>query len=380
MLRILVAPDKFKGTLSAAAAGRAIAQGWRRVRRGDRLEILPITDGGDGFGEVIRSFLKAKTRRLATLDAAHRPCTCAWWFEPKTKTAILESAQVVGLAMLPPGKFHPFELDTFGLGALINAAGKAGARQCLIGIGGSATNDGGFGLARSLGWQFVSSNNRPIENWFELSHLARIVPPQHRHRWLTSIRVAVDVRNPLLGAKGATRIYGPQKGLQAGDFARAESCLQRLAKVFATQFGVDFAKAPGAGAAGGLGFGLMAFLRARSEPGFNLLARLAALDKRLACSDLVITGEGAVDASTFMGKAAGQVAARCRQLSIPCLALAGTAEESAQTRGHFIQSRCLTELTTAREARARTAYWLQRLASLAAADLQPKACSPKKPS
>ena len=379
MLRVLIAPDKFKGTLSAADAAKAIAQGWRRTRPKDALELMSITDGGDGFGQVMASLLKARPRRISTIDAAHRPCKSTWWFEPKTKTAILESARVIGLAMLPPKKFNPFELDTFGLGAVVNAARAAGARQCLVGIGGSATNDGGFGLARSLGWQFMDSKNRFIERWTDLSRLARILPPKRR-KWFNSIRVAVDVQNPLLGAKGATRVYGPQKGLRPADFSRAESCLERLARVCTDQFECQFAKMKGAGAAGGLGFGLMMFLNARLEPGFEGLARLASIDKQVASADLVITGEGAIDATTFMGKAAGQLAQRCRKLGVPCLALAGVAHETAQTRANLIQLRALTELTSVRQAQSKAAFWLQRLASSVATDLDPKACSPAKPS
>jgi glycerate kinase len=377
MLRVLIAPDKFKGTLCAADAARAIAKGWHQARPKDALELMPITDGGDGFGRVMASLLTARPRKILTIDAAHRPCKSTWWFEPKTKTAILESARVVGLAMLPSQKFHPFKLDTFGLGAVVCAARRAGARHCLVGIGGSATNDGGFGLARSLGWQFVDSKNRSIERWTDLSRLARILPAKRR-KWFNSIRVAVDVQNPLLGAKGATRIYGPQKGLHPSDFSRAESCLKRLARVCATQFECQFAKANGAGAAGGLGFGLMTFLNARLEPGFDALARLASIDKRLATADLVITGEGAIDATTFMGKATGQLAQRCRKLVIPCLALAGVMHETAQTRTNFFQSRALSELTSVRQAQSKAAFWLQRLACLVATDFEPKGLQSRK--
>src|ERR1039458_5941774 len=163
-LRILIIPDKFKGTLSAGAAARAIAKGWHEARRQGSLDLLPMTDGGDGFGEVISGLLRARVQRLETVDAAHRPCSARWWWEPRTKTAIIESAAIVGLAMLPPGRFHPFELDTFGLGAVIRAAAAKGARRCLMGIGGSATNDGGFGLARSLGWKFLEEGGPTMAN------------------------------------------------------------------------------------------------------------------------------------------------------------------------------------------------------------------------
>ena len=157
-LRVLIIPDKFKGTLTAHAAAAAIARGWRKARALDVLDLLPMSDGGDGFGEVTSALLHAKGYRVKAVDAAHRPCTAKWWWEPGSRTAIIESAAIIGLAMLPPKRFHPFQLDTLGLGAAVRAAARKGARRYLIGIGGSATNDGGFGLARSLGWQFLGRN------------------------------------------------------------------------------------------------------------------------------------------------------------------------------------------------------------------------------
>lgn len=361
-LRILIIPDKFKGTLPAGAAARAIAKGWRKARRQDSLDLLPMTDGGDGFGEVISSLLRARVQRLKTVDAAHRPCSVRWWWEPQTKTAIVESAATVGLAMLPPGRFHPFELDTFGLGAVIRAAEAKGARRCLMGIGGSATNDGGFGLARSLGWKFLDRDGSLIEHWTGLDQLAKIRAPSPR-RCLRQLLVAVDVQNPLLGTRGATRVYGPQKGLRSGDFVRAERCLGRLAKVVKKDFGRDLARAPGAGAAGGLGFGLLAFLGAQLEPGFDLFARQAAVERHLHPADLVIIGEGAIDSSTFMGKGVGQIAARCRKQGIPCVALAGYVSPGAGKRRLFTQTHALTQLTAVKQAKAKPAYWLERLAT-----------------
>ena len=306
-LKVLIIPDKFKGTLTAPAAAEAIARGWRKARPGDLLSLLPMSDGGDGFGEVTSALLKARIQRVRTVDAAHRPCVAKWWWEPKTRTAIIESAGVIGLAMLPPKRFHPFQLDTLGLGAVVQAAAKRGARRCLMGIGGSATNDGGFGLARALGWEFLDRKGVLIEHWTGLGQLERIRVPQRR-RWFNSVVVATDVRNRLLGQRGATRVYGPQKGLRAQDLALAERCLGRLARVLKQQFGRDVAREPGTGAAGGLGFGLVAFLGAELQPGFELFARQAALDRHLRAADLVVTAEGAIDRSTLMGKGVGQIA------------------------------------------------------------------------
>ena len=343
-LHVLIIPDKFKGTLTAAEAAEAIARGWRRERPGDSLGLLPMSDGGDGFGEVTSALVKARIQYVKTVDAAHRPCVARWWWEPRRRIAIIESAAVIGLAMLPPKQFHPFQLDTLGLGAVVRAAMKSGARRCLLGIGGSATNDGGFGLARALGWEFLERSGKSIEQWTGLNRLERICAPRRR-RWFSSLVVATDVQNRLLGARGASRVYGPQKGLRLQDFALAERCLNRLARVVQRELGHDFAREPGAGAAGGLGFGLMAFLKAEMQPGFGLIARQASLERRLSAADLVITGEGAIDRSTLMGKGVGQVGRRCRELKIPCIGLAGMMDISAGKGAGFTQVRALTELT-----------------------------------
>jgi glycerate kinase len=366
-LKVLIIPDKFKGTLTAQAAAEAMASGWRRVRPADSLCLLPMTDGGDGFGEVISGLLRARLVKTRTVDAAHRPVVAGWWWAAAAKTAIIETARVAGLAMLPRKKFHPFQLDTFGLGAVIWAAAARGARRCLLGLGGSATNDGGFGLARSLGWGFFDGQGNSIAEWTELDKLELIVAPRRQH-WFGNLSVAVDVQNPLLGPRGATRVYGPQKGLRPRDYVLAERCLGRLALVVRQQFGGESARAPGAGAAGGLGFGLLAFAGARLMPGFALFARRASLERRLRWADVVITGEGRIDESTLMGKGAGQVAQLCRRSKIPCIGLAGSAAGEAPVRRAFSQVQALTELTTMKGAEARAAFWLEELAAKAAGE------------
>jgi glycerate kinase len=235
-----------------------------------------------------------------------------------------------------------------------------------MGIGGSATNDGGFGLARALGWEFLDREGEPIEQWTGLGQLARIRVPKRR-RWFEGFVVATDVRNRLLGRRGASRVYGPQKGLRPRDFTRAERYLGRLARVARKQFGHDFAREQGAGAAGGLGFGLLAFLGAELQPGFDLFARQAALEQHLRAADLVVTGEGAIDRSTLMGKGVGQVAQRCRQLEIPCIGLAGIVSANLGAGALFTEVHALTELTTVAQSKAEPAHWLERLARRVAA-------------
>ena len=368
-LRVLIIPDKFKGTLAAPAAAEAIARGWRTAHPRDELDLVPMSDGGDGFGEVTSALLQAKSQRVKTVDAAHHPCVARWWWEPRTKTAIIESAAVIGLAMLPPKRFHPFQLDTQGLGEVVRAAVGKGAKRCLVGIGGSATNDGGFGLARAVGWQFLNRSGKSIECWTGLSGLERIRAPQ-RHRWFARCLVATDVQNPLLGRRGATWVYGPQKGLRPLDFAVAERCLGRLALVVEQQLGHDFACVPGAGAAGGLGFGLQAFLGAELTSGFDLFARQAGLERRLRWASLVITGEGAIDSSTLMGKGVGQIAQHCRRMKIPCIGLGGVVSVGSGAKESFAQAHALTELTSVRQAKAEPARWLERLAQQVASSVR----------
>jgi glycerate 2-kinase len=365
-MNVLIAPDKYKGTLTARAAADAMARGWRQVRPADRVTLFPISDGGDGFGELVGASLGAGIETVATMDAAHQPCMAEWRWEPKSRTAIIEAAQANGLARLPAGKYHPFELDTFGLGAVIAAARAKGAQRCLIGIGGSATNDGGFGMARSLGWTFFDERGATIERWTELHSLSRCQPPQTAG-WPNEMLVAVDVQNPLLGATGCTRIYGPQKGLREEDFDLAERCLARLADVMESQSGCRAANEPGAGAAGGLGFGLRSFLEARLVPGFGLFAAHSGLKERLSAADLVITGEGSIDKSTLMGKGVGELAALCRRAETPCLGLGGAVNDRAAAAQFFTRTYAMApDLTDRATAMANNAEWLARLAAHAA--------------
>jgi len=361
-MRVLIAPDKFKGTLTARQAAAAMARGWRRGRPGDELISLPVSDGGDGFGEVLAAFSCAKLVRTVSTDAAGRRHIVPWWWDPASRTAIIESARVIGLAMLPPAKFHPFDLDTRGLAKVIQAAARRGARRCVVGIGGSATNDGGFGLAVGLGWKFTDRHGNPLLKWTDLTHLSRIDPPR-QFLLPRQITVAVDVHNLLLGVKGCTRVYGPQKGLKPADYHLTEACLRRLAKVVHKQTGAAAESLPGSGAAGGLGFGLVSFAGARLESGFALVARESELNRHLRRVDVVITGEGRMDRSSLMGKGAGELARCCNRLGKTCIALAGEVSDRAGLQRRFLGLGALTDLTSAGQARAKAAFWLEKLAA-----------------
>lgn len=369
-LRVLIVPDKFKGTLTAQQAAEAIARGWSSVRSEDAVELMPMSDGGDGFGLVLSDLLGAETRTTKTVDAAHRTILAEWWWEPKSATAIIEAARVNGLAQLPRGKFHPFELDTFGLGQVLRDAAAAGAKRCVMGIGGSATNDGGFGVARAMGWEFFNAQSAFIERWTDLHTLSQIKIPQ-RERWFDEFSVAVDVNNPLLGQVGCTRVYGPQKGVKEADFEFVERCLGCLVNVAQQELHVSTAGEPGAGAAGGLGFGLRTFLGATLTPGFELFMKLSNLVEQIREADVVVTGEGAIDEQTLMGKGVGELAGLCRKLGKPCIGLAGVVTNPEKAGELFTDVHSMISLTSADEAKADAGKWLQEVAARSAERMEP---------
>ncbi len=372
-MNVLIIPDKFKGTLTARAAGEAIARGWASARPGDTLEILPMSDGGDGFGEVIGGMMGLQEQRIETRDSAGRTCMASFW--ARGEDAVIEAAQVNGLAHLPPRKYHPFDLDTFGLREVFQRAEDLGASKMLVGIGGSSTNDGGFGLALAMGWRFFDERGAAIERWTDLDRLHRVEPPARLPAF--SVTAAVDVQNPLLGPSGASRIYGPQKGLREQDMPKAEACLGALAAVMRDFSGIDYATVPGTGAAGGLGFGLLAFLDAKFVPGSEIFAKAAHLDERLKTAQLVISGEGSIDAQSLMGKGVGELFERCRRAGVARMGLAGSLgpglKNGFPNDPQLALAGIVPNLTSLANAKAEPARWLAELAAQAAKnwDIQP---------
>ena len=326
MMRILLAPDKFKGCMSAEEVCAVLEPVLRK--RGE-VVVRPISDGGEGFTATMQAALggvwksvKVRGPLGVAVEAGYARCGA---------TAVLEMAHASGLNLVPPASRDPWRASTFGTGELILAAANHGAEEILVGIGGSATNDGGVGMALALGFQFLDAGGREI---MELPHrlmdVRRILPPPQN---LPPVRVACDVENPLLGMDGCTRIYGPQKGITAEDFSRHEGRLGHLASL------LGVLPEAGSGAAGGLGYGLVAFARAQLESGFSLVARTLGLEALVKDCDLVITGEGSLDASSLAGKAPAALARLARAHRKPIVALCGRVEESAlpQLRRWFSQ-------------------------------------------
>ncbi|HXX42926.1 MAG TPA: glycerate kinase [Chthoniobacterales bacterium] len=332
-MRILIAPDKFKGTLSAREVAEAIANGVREILPDAKIDIEPMADGGEGTAEVISQALGGSWVQCKAHDPLGREIDAHYgWVEAK-RLAVMEMSEAAGMRRLKPSELNPEISTTFGVGEMILDAAKRGANEIIIGLGGSATNDGGFGMARALGFHFELEEEQEREEVLNLVNLTKIETP--RDLKLPRITAAVDVRNPLLGKNGATCVFGPQKGVTADKLNDFERALTRLADVVTEQFGFDYRNEPGAGAAGGLGFGLMSFGGAKIERGFDVVAKSAGLEKRMKDADAVITGEGSLDRQTLEGKTPAGVAQLARKLKKQVFAFVGRATDDRQVRGLF---------------------------------------------
>jgi glycerate kinase len=330
-VRILIAPDKFKGALSAREVGDNIAAGLREGLPDAKIDILPMADGGEGTAEVIGEVLAATWIKSKAHDPLGREIEARYARIDAKKLAIMEMSEAAGMRRLQPSELNPEIATTFGVGEMLLDAAKHGVNEIVIGLGGSATNDGGLGMARSLGFQFLG--DKEIERPLDLGELQRIENPQKLE--LPKIIGAVDVKNPLLGPNGATRVFGPQKGATPEQLDKLERALSRLADVVAQQFGFDYRNEPGAGAAGGLGFGLMSFCGAKIRPGFDVVAEAVGLESKINDVDVVITGEGSLDRQTLEGKTPAGVARLARKLRKRVFAFVGRATEDRQVREMF---------------------------------------------
>jgi glycerate kinase len=326
-VRVLIAPDKFKGSLGARSVAENVAAGLRDVAPSVEIDVAPIADGGEGTAESICAARDGKWVTCGAHDALGREIAARYAWLATTETAVLDMSEAAGISRLLPDQRDPLHATTFGVGEMILDAAKRGAREIIIGLGGSATNDGGFGLARALGFGFVDADNERISAPGDLSKLARIAMSEKFR--LPKIVAATDVRNPLLGENGATSIFGPQKGAAAGQVKILEAALTRLADVVARELGHDFRDRPGAGAAGGLGFGLMSFCKAEVRSGFDVVADAIQLREKIARADLVITGEGRLDAQTLEGKGPAGVAKLARSLNKRVCAVVGEAADAS---------------------------------------------------
>ena len=325
-MKIVIAPQAFKGSLSALQAADAIANGAQRVFPDAQLTRVPIADGGDGTLDALINATGGTFHEAKVTGPLGSPVDARWGVLGDGMTTIIEAAQACGLALLSDNERDPLTTTTYGVGELIKHALDAGYRKILIGLGGSSTNDGGAGLAMALGVRLLDANEKPITHGGQaLLNLATIdvsgLDPRLNG---TDLIIASDVTNPLCGPTGASTTFGPQKGASPEDVTILDSALAHLAGIIERDIGVDVMDMPGGGAAGGMGAGLVAFLGAKIEWGADIVCEAVGLDGHLANADLVITGEGRLDWQTAYNKAPVAVARLAAARSIPVLGVAGS--------------------------------------------------------
>jgi glycerate kinase len=321
---ILSCPTAFKGTIDASSAARALAEGARRAfPDGDVVE-MPLSDGGNGLIDALHAAQGGAIERVPVTGPLGGPVQAR--ILHLEGAAVVETADANGLHLVPEARRDPMVTTTFGVGELLLAA--ADAPRLIVGLGGSSTVDGGAGMAQALGWWLLDDADEAIgRGGAGLLRLARIHGPE-RMPVLPPITVLHDVHNPLLGDQGAAPVYGPQKGAGPADVRRLADALARLAECLARDVGRDVRALPGGGAAGGLGAALAAFVDGHLVPGGRWVLDAVGFDAALARADVVVTGEGAFDAQSGMGKVVGEVIRRARESGVPVLLVAGTVEGS----------------------------------------------------
>ncbi|MFJ5229748.1 glycerate kinase [Kitasatospora sp. NPDC088391] len=342
---VVVAPDKFKGSMDGAEAAARLAAGVRRAVPGAEVRELPVADGGEG---TLAAALAAGFGRVVVKVAGPTGLPVVAGLAVKGGTAVVELAQAAGLARLPGGRTAPLAAGSYGVGQLIAKAVALGATRVVLGLGGSACTDGGAGLAQALGAELYDADGRPLPpGGAALRRLARVEPgPLAEGLRGVEVLVASDVDNPLLGPRGAAAVYGPQKGADAADLVVLEQGLTRWADAVAELTGREVREAPGAGAAGGVGFAALALLGAEARPGIGVLLELLGFDRAVRGARLVLTGEGCLDAQTLHGKAPAGVAAAAARAGVPVAAVAGRLElaEREWRRAGFVRALALADL------------------------------------
>jgi glycerate kinase len=331
-MRVVIAPDKFKGSLSASEAAEAMARGVARAAPGAAIDRIPMADGGEGTVAALVAATGGSFREAVVCGPMGEPVTVRFGLLGDGRTAAIEMAAASGLVLVPADRRNPMIATTRGTGELLLAAIAAGARRVIAGIGGSATNDGGAGLGQALGFRLLDEAGHELApGGGPLGRLARI-DASGRHPELDRIELAVacDVTNPLCGSRGASAVYGPQKGATPAMIEELDANLAHFAAIVERDLGIAIRDLPGSGAAGGLGGGLVAFAGGRLEPGINLVIEAVDLKGRLQDADLCLTGEGALDDQSAFGKTAVGVGRLARSLGCPVLALAGSIGSGAE--------------------------------------------------
>jgi len=327
-MRVVIAPQEFKGSLTAVQATQAIADGLRRALPDAELVLVPMADGGPGTVEAVVTAKGGRWLKTAVRGPLGSPVEAAWGIIDGD-TAVIEMATASGLVLVPEGQRDPRVASTYGTGQIIAAALAAGCHRVIVGMGGSATNDGGAGVAQALGARLLDDAGQDLPpGGAALARLARIdVSGLDRRLRQARLLAATDVFNPLCGPQGASAVYGPQKGATPELVRELDAALAHYAAIIERDLRVRVLEVAGAGAAGGLGAGLVAFLGAEIVPGAKLVAEAVGLEQRMSGADLVIAGEGRLDAQTGFGKAPWEVARLAREARAPVIAIAGAVRE-----------------------------------------------------
>ena len=340
-MKIVIAPDSFKESLSAAAVAEAIAAGLREVWPQAELLCRPMADGGEGTVAALVAATGGEYRETLVRGPLGEPVAAHWGWIAPSRSAVIEMAAASGLHLVPRERRDALRACTFGTGELILAALEAGAERIVLGFGGSATNDAGSGMLRALGARFADAEGRPLApGGAALAQLARIdltgLDPRLAK---VDFEVASDVDNPLCGPRGASQVFGPQKGATPEQVRQLDAALGHFADVCAQTLGRDGRDLPGCGAAGGIGFAARSFLAATFRPGIELVAEVSGLEQAVVGADLVITGEGRIDMQTLHGKTPMGVASIAKRHGVPVIALAGMLGEGyQQLYGHGIDA------------------------------------------
>lgn len=380
-MKIVIAPDSFKDAMPASEVCGYIYEGLVSVKPDIAGHVCPVSDGGENFTGTLSYGQAAAKRQLSKAsDALGREIQVAWALlegeQEQPDTAIIELAAACGIEALGHEERNPAQTSTRGTGLMLRHAIDKGVKRIVLGIGGSATNDAGCGIAQALGAAFYDKEdvliNEPITGGM-LAQIGRVVVPDSLRQGLVPIRVACDVTNPLTGPNGAACVYGPQKGATPEQVQQLDAGLRHMAQLWRDQLGVDVQQMPGAGAAGGVGGGLVAMLGAELVPGAELVLDTLAFDERIRGADLVITGEGRLDSQSLQGKAAMAVARRCQAAGVPCYALVGSIGKGAeQAFEHGLAGyRVIGQGLSAEESIRRTGKLLESAAAELIRDLCP---------
>ena len=324
-MKILISPDKFKGSLSAVEVAEAIEQGIRRVIPGAEIIKFPLADGGDGTVSLLTRHFKGRFIQINVHGPLFNNIEAEYGFVESIKTAFIEMSSASGLSLLVEKHHNPLLTTTLGTGEMIADAVRKGAKRIILGIGGSATNDAGIGMACALGYRFFDINGKELDPLGENLQLIRSIDDSELLFKPSEINVLVacDVDNPLYGKKGAAYVYGPQKGATPEMVVKLDKGLKNFARIVMAKYGKDVNHMPGSGAAGGLGAGSVAFIDASLRPGIDLCMEITGFEKQLSSADLIITGEGKLDNQTFHGKVIDGVTRLAGKNNIPVLAICG---------------------------------------------------------